>query len=204
MKLYYTPGSPYARIVRVLIVEKGLQDRIELVPAQVREPDSPYYRINPTGRVPWLLRDDGTGLEESALICAWLDGLDGRPAFAWPAGPEGWEGRRLEALARSMLDGLAVWGRELVRPAHERSPRVLAHEAARCDRIATLWETRELDHPLMQGPLNMAQVTLACGLGFARRVPGLRWRDGHERLAAWFDRLSERASFVATLPPGPG
>ena len=43
---------------------------MELVPAQVREPDSPYYRINPSGRVPWLLRDDGTGLEESALICA--------------------------------------------------------------------------------------------------------------------------------------
>ena len=55
---------------------------MELVPAQVREPDSPYYRINPSGRVPWLLRDDGTGLEESALICAWLDALDGRPAFA--------------------------------------------------------------------------------------------------------------------------
>ena len=36
MKLYYTAGSPYARIVRILILEKGLQDRVELVPAQVR------------------------------------------------------------------------------------------------------------------------------------------------------------------------
>ena len=81
---------------------------------------------------------------------------------------------------------------------------MLAHEAARCDRLATWWETRELHHPLMQGPLNMAQITLACGLGFARRVPGLQWREGHAQLAAWFDRLSGHPSLVATLPPGPG
>ncbi|TMH74435.1 MAG: glutathione S-transferase, partial [Betaproteobacteria bacterium] len=108
MKLYITPGSPYARMARIVVLEKGLERRVEIIAAQTRVADSPYYRINPSGRVPYLVRDDGVGLEESAVICAYLDHLDGTPAFDPPPGEQGWDARRLEALARSMLDGLAV------------------------------------------------------------------------------------------------
>src|SRR5262245_50366886 len=103
MKLYITPGSPYARMARIVVIEKRLQDRVEIVVAQTRRADSPYYAVNPSGRVPYLVRDDGVGLEESSVICAWLDHLDGKPVFDLPAGAAAWEARRLEALARSML-----------------------------------------------------------------------------------------------------
>ena len=33
MKLYITPGFPYARMVRVVILEKGLQERIDEIAA---------------------------------------------------------------------------------------------------------------------------------------------------------------------------
>ncbi|MEN9784490.1 MAG: hypothetical protein RJA24_1833, partial [Pseudomonadota bacterium] len=36
MKLYITPGSPYARIVRIVILEKKLQDRVEIINAKTR------------------------------------------------------------------------------------------------------------------------------------------------------------------------
>src|SRR5512145_1893075 len=120
MKLYITPGSPYARMARIVVFEKGLERRVEIIAAQTRRAESPYYGINPSGRVPYLIRDDGVGLEESAVICAYLDHLDGNPAFDLPAGEEQWEARRLEGLARSMLDGLAVWSREILRPVSER------------------------------------------------------------------------------------
>ena len=114
-----------------MVLEKGLESRVEIVVAQTRLADSPYYRINPSGRVPYLIRDDGIGLEESAVICAYLDQIDDNPAFDLPAGDKAWEARRLEALARSLLDGLSVWGREILRPQNERSPTVLEHEARR-------------------------------------------------------------------------
>ncbi|HEY7742743.1 MAG TPA: glutathione S-transferase N-terminal domain-containing protein [Burkholderiales bacterium] len=201
MKLYITPGSPYARMARVVVIEKGLQDRVEIILAQTRRADSPYYRINPSGRVPYLVRDDGVGLEESALICEYLDRLDGRPAFDFPDGvKDRLEARRLEALARSMLDGLAVWSRETVRPEGERSPTVIEHEAQRSRRMADLWE-KEIDHPLMRGKLNMAQLTLACAFGLEARIPEFRWRPGHPKLCAWYDSIAARPSFAATAPP---
>jgi glutathione S-transferase len=200
MKLYITAGSPYARIARIVVIEKGLESRVEIIPAQTRTADSPYYGINPSGRVPYLVRDDGVGLEESAVICCYLDRLGGKPAFNLPGGEEVWEARRLEAVARSLLDGLSVWGREIVRPRDERSSTIIRHEAARAGRMADSWE-REIDHPLMRGVLNLGQITLACALGLEARNPDLLWRPGHPKLCAWFDRFAARPSFAATLPP---
>lgn len=202
MKLYVTPGSPYARMARIVVIEKGLEERVEIIPAQTRRADSPYYRINPSGRVPYLVRDDGAALEESALICDYLDQLGGRPAFDYPdSAKDRFEARRLEALARSMLDGLAVWNREIVRPETERSPTVIEHEAQRSRRMADVWE-REIDHPLMRRKLNLAQLTLACALGLDARIPEFRWRPEHPKLRAWFDTIAARPSFAATAPPG--
>ena len=200
MKLYISPGSPYARMTRIVVFEKELGGRVEIIAAQTRMAGSPYYGINPSGRVPYLMRDDGVGLEESTLICAYLDHLDGEPAFELPAGDQEWEARRLEALARSLLDGLSVWVREMARPQNEHSPSVVQHEAIRAQRLVDLWEA-EIAQPLMHASLNMAQLTLGCALGLDARIADLRWRPRHPRLVDWFDRIAARPSFVATAPP---
>ena len=196
MKLYVTPNSPYARMARIVVLEKGLARRVEVIMAKTRTAGSPYYDINPSGRVPYLVCDDGVGLEESALICSYLDNLDGSPKLELP---KGLEARRLEALARSMVDGLSVWNRELTRPENERSPTVIRHEADRAGRMADLWE-HEIDNAVMRGPFNMVQLTLACALGLEARNTDFRWRPGHPKLVAWFQPVAARPSFTATAP----
>jgi glutathione S-transferase len=203
MKLYITPGSPYARIARIFVLEKQLEDRVEIVVAQTRSVDSPYYRIAPSGRVPFLVRDDGVGLEESSVICRYLDHLDGKPEFDLPMDKGMWEALRLGALATSLLDGLSVWLRETRRPAHEQSPEIIRHETDRAKRLIDLWET-EIDCPTMQGKLNLAQIVLVCALGLEARNHDFRWREGHPRLREWFDRLAARPTIAATVPPEAG
>lgn len=187
-------------MARIAVMEKGLQSRVEIVLARTRATDSPYYRVNPSGRVPYLVRDDGVGMEESALIWDYLDQLDGKPNLGMPAGLAAWEVQRLEGLARSLLDGVTVWGRELVRPENERSPTVIRHETHRAERMTDLWE-EEIGGSAMHGALNRAQATLACALGFEARLPEFRWRTRHPRLLAWFERIAARPSFTATAPP---
>ena len=198
MKLYVTPNSPYARMARVVVIEKGLGPRVEILEARTRRANSPYYAINPSGRVPYLVRDDGVGMEESALICDYLDHLDGQPTLSLPAG---WEARRLDALARSLVDGVSVWNRELARPENERSPTVIRHETERARRLIDVWE-REIGHPVMQGPLNLLQIMLGCALGLEARNAGFQWQAGHPKLVDWYARIAARPSFAATVPPG--
>jgi glutathione S-transferase len=197
MQLHITDSSPYARIARVVCREKQLQDRVEEVAALTRTPNSPYYKINPSGRVPYLLCDDGVGIEGSQAVCFFLDHLDGAPVLDAPEGDAGMAYRRLEEYARSLLDGASVWVRELRRAPEDRSATIIEHELQRLDRLADFWES-EIDHPLMQDGLNMAQLTLACALLLEEWYPGLKWRDGRPRLAAWADAYAARPSFVAT------
>lgn len=205
MKLHITPGSPYARMARIVVIEKGLQDRVEVVQARTRTAGSPYYTINPSGRVPFLERDDDLGYEDSPLICLYLDGLDGKPALHPDDSAHGFEMRRLEAMARSMLDGCSVWGREIIyRPEGMRSETIMAHETDRALRMVDAFE-KEAGHPVLTGPLNIAQITLGCALDGpnAPKICGREWRASHPKLAAWTERIAARPSFTATRPPPP-
>ena len=195
MKLYVTYTSPYARLARILVIEKGLDGRVEIIAAKTRTPGSPYYRINPSGRVPYLVDDAGVGMEDSQLICAYLDSLDGRPRFHPSPDPD-WSYHRLEATARSLCDGISVWVREMRRPANERSPTILAHEAARSQRLADVFETQA--DPLLQRPLNMAHLFLAVAIDFARTGGLGDLTEDRPRLAAWMARISDLPSLRAT------
>jgi glutathione S-transferase len=197
MKLYVTLTSPYARLARIVVLEKSLEDRVEITPAKTRVADSPYYQINPSGRVPYLVDDGGVGMEDSQLICAYLDSLDGKPRFHDSARQTDWAYRRLEFAARNMCEGICVWIREMARPAGERSPTVLAHEVGRAQRMADLFEDRVTDQ-LMQGPPSMAHLILAVALDVAAKRGFGDLTTGRPQLAAWMRSMSELPSMQKT------
>jgi len=199
MKLYITPTSPYARVARIAVIEKGLSDRVDIVLPQTRTPNSPYYEINPSGRVPFLVSDDGAAIEDSELIVHWLDHLAGPPTLTLPLSAADWQYGRLQSYARSFTDGLSVRVRERRRPTSEQSPSVLEHEEARSERLADFWD-KEVAHDLMQGPINLAQIYLLVGLD-----QSLHWKlgdysQGRQRLREWLLRLHDRPSVQATAP----
>jgi glutathione S-transferase len=200
MKLYVTYGSPYARLVRIIVIEKALEDRVEIIEAKTRTPGSPYYQINPSGRVPYLVDDTGVGMEDSQLICAYLDDLDGKPRFHNASRASDWAYLKLEFAARSMCDGIAVWGREIARPGNERSPTTLAHELTRAQRMADFFEERATD-PLMQGPPGMAHLILAVTIEMARKRGLGDLTEGRRRLASWMRSISDLPSMKRTVPP---
>ncbi len=81
MQLLANTTSPYVRIARVAMIEKGLDIEPTLVDPWA---DDPRLRAaNAATRVPTLLLDDGTPLAESLLIVQWLEVA--RPAPAWPS-----------------------------------------------------------------------------------------------------------------------
>lgn len=193
MRLYYSAGSPYARIVRVAWRGRAIAGITEQE-AALRDPGSVLLPHNPVGRVPTLVLEDGTALSETLLILTHLDRLhDGEKLI--PQTPAG-----LAELGRAMglLDGIAVWNRELRRPENERSPAVLALEQQRANRVADALEAALPRHPT-------AALALACALGYCeRRHTAWAWRSVRPGLAAWFDRHTAGPDFAATLPPVSG
>jgi len=200
MKLYVTFTSPYARLARILVIEKALEDRVDVIGAKTRVANSPYYRINPSGRVPYLIDDSGAGMEDSQVICAYLDNLDGQPLFHDPRRQTDWGYQRLEFAARNMCEGICVWVREMTRPENERSPTVLAHEVARGQRTADLFEERVSDALLRSEP-SMARLILAVTLDVAAKRGFGDLTTSRPQLAAWMRAMSERPSLQRTAIP---
>jgi len=80
MQLLANTTSPYVRIARISMIEKGIEIEPTIVDPWT---DDPRLRsANAATRVPTLVLDDGTALTESLLILQWLEAT--RPAPTWP------------------------------------------------------------------------------------------------------------------------
>lgn len=72
MRILTNTTSPYARIARIALAEKGF----DLGPTEIVNPwadDAGLLRLNPASRVPTLEIDSGLPLTESLLILLWLE-----------------------------------------------------------------------------------------------------------------------------------
>ena len=201
MQLYFVAGSPYARMARIAVAETGLGARIAQVETTLRTPSSTLLPYNPVGRVPTLVLDDGMVLTETLPILLHLDSLHGGPRLV----PLSDTARMAEyGRAMGMLDGIAVWNRELRRPEHERSPGVIALETTRGNRVADALEAEAGAGALPQ-TFDAAWLTLVCALGYCeKRHRTWRWREGRPALSAWYDTAAQRPSFQDTTPPESG
>jgi glutathione S-transferase len=75
MKLYQTYTSPFPTRVRLVLYAKDLAPEIIEPPGfhATTESKGDYMEINPIGRVPALVTDDGRALPESEVICEYLE-----------------------------------------------------------------------------------------------------------------------------------
>ncbi len=81
MQLLSNTTSPYVRIARTAMIEKGLEVEPTLVDPWAD--DERLRAANAATRVPTLVLDDGTPLTEAMLIVQWLEAT--RPAPQWPS-----------------------------------------------------------------------------------------------------------------------
>lgn len=201
MKLYWSPRSPYARKVMVFAHEAGLAGRIETVRTLVAmtNPNRDLMRLNPLGKIPTLVTDDGTVLFDSVVICEYLDSLHGGeklfpqdPAKRWPA-------LRWHALGNNMLDNLVPWRNERLRPKPQQSPEVLVGFELK---IRTSIEFLNNEAAaLAAASFGIGHVVIGVALGYIDfRFPELGWRNGHGRIAAWYESFAQRPSIRNTMP----
>jgi glutathione S-transferase len=80
MQLLANTTSPFVRMARIAMIEKGLDVEPTLVDPWAD--DARLRAANAATRVPTLVLDDGTPLTEALLIVQWLQAT--RPAPDWP------------------------------------------------------------------------------------------------------------------------
>ena len=185
MRLYSNPHSPFSRKVRVVAHGCGVAlDVADVLPLK----DEGLRTVNPLGRIPALLLDDGTVLLDSKVIAEFLD-QDGK---FHPHGAGRWRALSLQALGDGIAEAAvahAILGRDEPPPAASRE----RHWGAVTRGLDAL-EKSELSDPPAIG-----EVAVACALTYLEfRYPDLDWEGSRPTLAGWYARFCEHPSWKAT------
>jgi glutathione S-transferase len=103
--LYHYPNSVCSEKVRIALAEKGVDwDSREVDLFKGEQFSADYRKLNPKGVVPTLVHD-GRVLNESSLICEYLDDVFPEPALK-PADP--YERAQMRMYAKAVDEGLHV------------------------------------------------------------------------------------------------
>jgi glutathione S-transferase len=179
--------------------EAGLAARIRLVRVDVAivRPHAEVSKLNPLGKIPTLVLEDGRVLFDSGVICEYFH-------IARPEAelfPDGSESRvaalRWQALGDGLMDVLVGGRAERLRPDGTRSdPHVAAYDRKFLNIVNALEsEAAQLGNERF----SVGHIAIGCALDYADfRSNGVDWREGRPRMTQWQESFLARSSVRAT------
>lgn len=199
MKLLGTHTSPYVRKARLILLEKNIPHEYVIDPPS--EPGSLVLQVNPLGRIPALILDDGFCVFDSSVIAGYADTLNDAPVLIPRTDPLArLRVKRWEALADGIMDSAIVVRNESLRAEDKQNQAVLdMHNLAvthALDYAAQLLGEREW----CEGDaITLADLALVSALLYLDLRQAARdWRSAHANLAVWLSRISARPSVIVS------
>jgi glutathione S-transferase len=199
MIMRFSPSSPFVRKVRIAIALLGFDKDVTIERADTTDPSDSLRKMNPLGKIPVLMIEDGSAVYDSRVILDYLDDRAGGGKIVPRDSKARLTALRLQALADGILDAsiLTVYeGR--YRKAEMHEPKWLELQAGKVSRALAVLETAP---PPIDPIPNVGQIALACALGYRDFRFGDGWRREHPRLVAWLDNFAAQVpAFAATKP----
>ncbi|WP_298567113.1 glutathione S-transferase [uncultured Aliiroseovarius sp.] len=199
MQLIFSPASPFARKARMVILETGQQDDIELVEV-MSSPTAPAPQLtaaNPLSKIPALVRSDGPALYDSRVVTRFLDARAGSDFY-----PESriWDVLTVEATGDAIMDaGVLMVYENRCRPADMQFGGWMDAQWGKIEGALDALNARWISQ--LSGPLDMGQISVGCALGYLDfRHADREWRKGRDALDDWFAVFAARDSFKDTAP----
>jgi len=200
MKLLGTPGSPYVRKVRLVLEEKRLPYEYVLAPAPQR--DALVVPLNPLGKIPVLVRDDGAALYDSPVIVEYLDGLAAEPRLIPQTFDERIEVKRWEALGDGIAEATVLISHDYRKPEAKReSAAWYDKQRVKIQRgLATMANDLGKNSFCHGASFTLADIAAGYALGYLdQALAEFDWRTPYPSLSAFAARLEARDSFRKTL-----
>ena len=169
-----------------------------------READTTFGNINPLGKIPALVTEQGHLIHDSRVICEYFDALAGGGRII--PSIDNLEARMacltMDSMADGMMEAMILVYSELVRRPRERHWRYW-EDRQRGKVDSGLNELDKIAGSFNPENIDLGQISLACAvawLEFRKAVLDIDARTGRPALAAWFDAVHARPSFQETAP----
>jgi glutathione S-transferase len=181
--------SPFGRKVRMAVEVLGLSDRVTVSPADPLDETDTLRQQNPLGKMPCLVRGDGSSIYDSGVIVEFLQDAAGDDRLLPKAGDARFTALTRSRLADGIIDAsiLVVYDGRF-RPGEPPAERWLAHQRGKITRGLAAFEKAPPDPQKS----DIVAIGLACALGYLDWRKQVDWRPAASRLTDWLDRFSAR------------
>jgi glutathione S-transferase len=202
MKLIGSLTSPFVRKVRVVLAEKKID--YEFVLDSPWNADSGVPDLNPLGKIPVLVFDDGSTLFDSRVIADYVDGMTPNNRLIPADNRARIQVKRWEALADGVCDAAATAFLEARRAENERSAAWIERQRDKIVRGLQAMAADLGEQPWCHGnAMSLADIAVGAALGYLLfRFPDIDWKATHPNLAALHAKLMQRPPFADTVPQG--
>jgi glutathione S-transferase len=194
-----TLTSPFGRKARMAADILSLNDRVTVAHADTTDENDTLRQQNPLGKIPCLVRPDGSAVYDSGVILEFLQQVAGTDRLMPASGPD-----RISMLTRARLaDGIIDAGALIIYEGryHEpgaQSERWLAHQGGKIMRALAAFESAPPD----ARKSDAVSIGLACALAFLDKRKAVEWRPTCSRLVEWLDTFAKREpAFKRTRAP---
>jgi glutathione S-transferase len=209
MELYSIDWSPWVRKVRIAAIERGIDNNIKLLPADIGFADktlkiveSNLSTLNPSGRVPTLITDDGQSIYDSTVIVHYLDTIGEEFSIIPKDNGKKINCLKINALVDEIIDSLRHISLENRREENKRLSDWLDALDKKVRRGIEVIETYVNFLSLSNTQvLNLADISIIILLGTIKRNPKSNYDIFSDNLNDWFNQMSERESVKRTKPP---
>ena len=195
MELFYTKRSPYARKVRILIIEKKIG--LDLIEEDLTKKTNQLLQANPLGKIPALVLDNGETFVDSPVICKYLDSLNDNPVLIPRSGLEHFRALHLEAIADGLMDVSVGLYMEKIRHPKDFNEAFIQAQQKTIEQTLSLIEK----NTALYKELSIAAIATAAAIGYLNfRLGELNPKGQYPKLQNWFEEFSKRPSMTKTLP----
>jgi glutathione S-transferase len=181
----------------VVILEKGLQDIIELVSVMPADNPSSLLTVNPLGTVPALQLADGSSLCESPIICEYLDSLSPQNPLFPSENSTKFKTLELACLADGIMDAAVTCVMEARRPEEKRYEAIIKRKEMAILRAVEAISQQNIS----ESNWDIGSINTAIALEYIIfRLPHLNWQADNPNLEKWLEIVNKNASMLATKP----
>ena len=200
LKLLSATPSPFARKVRIALIEKQIP--FELITTNPWDLDSEAIKYNPLGKVPALILENKETIYESSFILEWLEINYPEPALFASSKDNTLKMKQIEVLADGISDAFILLFFERMRPKNQHSSSWHNRQLAKVNNgMAALNACVPKTGFCIDDTFSIADISAVAVADYlSLRFKEYNWRKEYVCLSDLVDRLAERHSFQVTQP----
>lgn len=200
LKLLSATPSPFARKVRVVLLEKNIPFELKTINPWNMNAD--IERFNPLGKIPVLITANNETIYDFKFIIEWIEHNYPDPAVFPTDAKTKFKAQQIQVIADGICEAVILLFFENMRPDPQQSKPWSERQIKKISNgLQALEQQISNDEFCVDNTFGIADISVVSAVDYlSLRFKTYEWRNKFTRISKFVARQSARQSFIETMP----